>query len=102
MKKTILGFVLALFASACGGSDGGGDGLSCADAFLCAADCRTDACVESCMDDATPSARRQMIALATCYEEAGCEDAECIRESCPDEADACGGLDELKPVVSVR
>jgi hypothetical protein len=101
VKKNILGIVLALLAAACGGGDGGGDdGLSCGEAFLCAADCETDRCIEDCMNDATPAGKQQMIDLAVCVSEAGCEDDGCIRDECGAEADACGGLDQLKPGAS--
>jgi hypothetical protein len=47
----------------------------CVDAFLCAAECETNDCVEECMDDAGPTARQQMIALAVCSEESSCDAA---------------------------
>lgn len=101
MKKMnmVVGFVLAIFASACGGGGGDSKGSDCADTILCAADCTTQKCVDGCMADASAAGKKQAIALANCFERAGCEDDACLLESCGDEVDACGGLDLGKPEV---
>ncbi len=91
LKKLLLVVSLALVSVACGGDDDSGE-TDCVSAFLCAAECETDACVQGCIDDASKTAKAQMIELAECAEDAGCDgdDAdECLEESCGAELSAC-------------
>jgi hypothetical protein len=92
--KIALGFALALFATACGGDDGGK--ANCAETILCAADCNTENCVDDCMAEASSSGKKQATALATCFAEADCEDEDCLLEECAREVNACEGLDEVE------
>jgi hypothetical protein len=90
LKKIALALSLALVA-ACGGKDAAE--LNCRSAFLCAAECPDDDCIEACMDDARPEARAQMIDLALCASDAGCDTVEtteeCLQAACAAELRAC-------------
>jgi hypothetical protein len=85
---------LGLFAACGGGDDRDDEDVTCVDAFICASDCEDNDCIEDCMNSGGATVRDQMIALATCSEESGCdavEDVEsCLRDKCGEELHECG------------
>lgn len=64
----------------------------CLRAFVCAAGCQSDGCLQACVDGASEEAQQLMSALASCAEEHGCTEAgatACVKASCKAELDAC-------------
>jgi hypothetical protein len=96
MSKLLkMAFVISVgFFAACGGDDEAKDDVTCVDAFICASECESNDCIEDCMDSGGETVRQQMIALAVCSEESGCDEEddveECLRDSCGDELEECG------------
>lgn len=91
LKKLMLVVSFALVA--CGGGDDKTSDTDCVTAFICAADCKTDACVQGCIDHASDEAQAQMEELGSCAADHGCDTAAdtetCLQQKCGDELDAC-------------
>lgn len=111
--------VTAAYASACtptAGSSSGTSGpqgdagttaatppspLSCSAIFTCAAACpdTDEACSDKCLAQGSPAAQSAANAVATCFTDHGCQDAECFKANCPSELQAC--VDSAKSGTSV-
>ncbi|HEY2367672.1 MAG TPA: hypothetical protein VGH87_14850 [Polyangiaceae bacterium] len=95
--KTIIAFVLALSTFGCVGPDpdpskptAAPPALSCLGVLSCVnQNCTTDACVDTCMQQGSPEAQTEVTNLATCNQNAGCQDATCLQKNCMTELEAC-------------
>lgn len=74
--------------------------LTCAGVFDCAAPCgETDkACEDKCLSQGSSAAQTAVNAVAKCFTDNGCADADCFKEKCPTELQAC--IDSAKSGTS--
>src|SRR5438270_5351938 len=108
-----LALAFALVAAACSKSPGSGSGsapmappgsvaaappapadaLGCQELISCITPCADDACQSACLERATPAAREQATAIASCVTASGCavSDEACMRDHCTSALVACAG-----------
>ncbi len=106
MKIPVWSLILALGASvaACttssatpsnGTPDGGtsASGTTCVGVLQCAGNCADtdEACIQGCIDHASPSSRPIATALRQCIGNNACTDADCLNAKCKTELDSCLG-----------
>lgn len=78
-----------------GSSSGGGstDGLSCYGVLQCANACpddsTADACAQDCVDRTAPASQAVTQAFIRCLSDNACQDADCTKQKCGNEANAC-------------
>lgn len=96
--KTKLVCLLALTLFGCVGGDpdhptkAAPPTLSCLGILSCVnANCSTDACVDSCMQQGTTDSQMEVTNLAVCYQNNACQDATCLQHNCMTELQACVG-----------
>jgi hypothetical protein len=83
---------IAQMQSAINPTPSGGGTLTCRQIVeQCDASCQDPLCVRRCGDQGTPEAAQQHTALVDCAQRSGCTDLDCIRASCPAEAETCEG-----------
>lgn len=65
--------------------------LTCAGIFDCAQACgeNNEACDNNCLSQGSPAAQTAVNAVAKCFTDNSCADADCFKEKCPNELQAC-------------
>jgi hypothetical protein len=65
--------------------------LSCLGILSCVStNCTTaDSCVDTCMQQGSTESQTEVTNLATCYQNAGCQDSTCLQKNCMTELQAC-------------
>lgn len=81
----------------------GTGGINCLAILDCASSCEAAGCEDACVARGSKEGQDAANALAKCFVDNACEDAECIKTKCPTELEACTSQPAQagKPVDSV-
>ena len=70
---------------------------SCLELMRCIVGCDASSCEDACAANASQAAVDAAVALGSCTQAHGCNDATCIQSSCPKELAACTQITQITP-----